>query len=115
MYVYISLFICEGESCTYWHGLAAVEGADCRLSLSMCGKLDKGTTWRREQMHSTHTQTLRPRHTHSLCTYSVNAINQVSLKADGILMKDVELYLIPQKSVCRERLSLHSGPPHSGH
>lgn len=37
-------FLGEGESCTHWHGLAAVEGTDCRLSLGVCGELDKGAT-----------------------------------------------------------------------
>lgn len=42
--VSLCVYLSVGESCTHWHGLAAVEGADCRLSLSMCGELDEGAT-----------------------------------------------------------------------
>lgn len=42
--VYVCVFIGEGKSWTHWHGLAAVERTDCRLSLRMCGELDEGAT-----------------------------------------------------------------------
>lgn len=92
--------------CTYWHGLAAMEGTDCRLGLSMCGELDEGAAWKREQMYATHT-----------CTqaYPIDILYSKCLKAYRILIKDAELYLTPQKSLCSERLSLHSRLPHSGH
>lgn len=43
------------ECCTHWHGLAAMQGTDRRLSLGVCGELDEGATWKKEQMHITHT------------------------------------------------------------
>jgi len=105
----------ERRSCTHWHGLAAVEGADCSLSLGVCGELDKGATWKRGNAHHTHNQVHTQARTHSIYICTVNAFNRASLKAHGILIKDVELYSTPQKSLCSERLWLHSGPPHCGH
>lgn len=63
--------------------------------------LTKAQPEKREQMHTAHmqahTHTHRRRRTNTRCIYAVNVINQVSLKAYGILIKDVELYLTPQK------------------
>lgn len=70
--LYVSVFLCAGECCTHWHGLAAVQGADCRLSLSMCGELDEGATWEREQMHAAHVQAHKQvrTHTHTQTQYT---------------------------------------------
>lgn len=103
--VCVCFIVREGESCTHWHGLAAVQGADCRLSLGVCGELDKGATWKRGGAH----------HAHSTRIHTANAFNRAGLKAHGVLIKDAELYLMAQKSLCSERLASHSRLLHSGH
>ena len=65
-----------------------------------------------ERTEARHTHAGTHTDTHSLC--AVNVFNRVRLKAYGILIKNVELYLTPRKSLCSERLSLHSRLPHSG-
>lgn len=64
----ICVSVCCRESCTHWHGLAAVQGADCRLSFGVCGELNKRATWKREQMHDTCTQA--DTHSHSIDLYT---------------------------------------------
>lgn len=94
--------MCYRGVCTHWHGLTAVQGADCGLSFSVCRELYKGTAWKKThtKVHKHFSHSVE-KHIKTLGRGRKPSNGKQASPLETVLMQKA-CYLLPHAHLCKQ-------------